>query len=138
TVSYIYDGRLQTMSIQYQDFTSLTTGYKVNINNGEYEIDPNYHQVDITSLKNDYLELKKYATGEITYPKNPEPTEPEPTEPEPTEPEPTEPTPTEPTPIIPDENGLIMGLTPNDFNFSMALWGIVLAFLISFGLIKSI
>ncbi|MEM3311879.1 MAG: hypothetical protein QW042_02990, partial [Thermoplasmata archaeon] len=41
TVSYIYDGRLQTMSIQYQDFTSLTTGYKVNINNGEYEIDPN-------------------------------------------------------------------------------------------------
>ncbi|MEM4779401.1 MAG: hypothetical protein QW307_02170, partial [Thermoplasmata archaeon] len=89
-------------------------------------------------LKNDYLELKKYATGEITYPKNPEPTEPEPTEPEPTEPEPTEPTPTEPTPIIPDENGLIMGLTPNDFNFSMALWGIVLAFLISFGLIKSI
>ena len=57
-------------------------------------------------------------------------------EPEP-EPEPN-PTPTNhPITITPDENGLIMGLTPQNFHFSFALWGVALSFLMAIGLILS-
>lgn len=60
-------------------------------------------------------------------------------------PPPTDPTnPTEPTnptnppiTITPDENGLIMGLTPQNFHFSFALWGVALSFLMAIGLILS-
>ena len=60
----------------------------------------------------------------------------------PPEPDPTEPTnPTNPTnppiTITPDENGLIMGLTPQNFHFSFALWGVALSFLMAIGLILS-
>jgi hypothetical protein len=37
----------------------------------------------------------------------------------------------------PDENGLIMGLTPQNFHFSFALWGVALSFLMAIGLILS-
>lgn len=50
----------------------------------------------------------------------------------------TEPDPTNPPIIItPDENGLIMGLTPQNFHFSFALWGVALSFLMAIGLILS-
>lgn len=39
--------------------------------------------------------------------------------------------------LIPDENGLIMGMEEKDFHFSIAIWGIMLASLISFGFIKA-
>lgn len=39
--------------------------------------------------------------------------------------------------ITPDENGLIMGLTPQNFHFSFALWGVALSFLMAIGLILS-
>ncbi len=42
-----------------------------------------------------------------------------------------------PITITPDENGLIMGLTPQNFHFSFALWGVVLSFLMAIGLILS-
>lgn len=111
---------------------TITTGYSYDTITNTFQIDPIYNQIDVSDLVSQPEILIDYINNPPLY------IEPEPTEPEPTEPTPTEPTPTEPTPIIPDENGLIMGLTPNDFNFSMALWGIILAFLISFGLIKSI
>lgn len=63
-----------------------------------------------------------------------------PPDPEPTKPtEPTNPTnPTNPPiTITPDENGLIMGLTPQNFHFSFALWGVALSFLMAIGLILS-
>ena len=57
----------------------------------------------------------------------------------PPDPEPTNPTnPTNPPiTITPDENGLIMGLTPQNFHFSFALWGVALSFLMAIGLILS-
>lgn len=62
------------------------------------------------------------------------PPKPEPTEPtNPTNPNPTNP----PITITPDENGLIMGLTPQNFHFSFALWGVALSFLMAIGLILS-
>lgn len=39
--------------------------------------------------------------------------------------------------ITPDENGLIMGLSPQNFHFSFALWGVALSFLMAIGLILS-
>ena len=48
-------------------------------------------------------------------------------------PDPTNP----PITITPDENGLIMGLTPQNFHFSFALWGVALSFLMAIGLILS-
>lgn len=42
-----------------------------------------------------------------------------------------------PITITPDENGLIMGLTPQNFHFSFALWGVALSFLMAIGLILS-
>ena len=42
-----------------------------------------------------------------------------------------------PVTISPDENGLIMGLTPQNFHFSFALWGVALSFLMAIGLILS-
>lgn len=42
-----------------------------------------------------------------------------------------------PVTITPDENGLIMGLTPQNFHFSFALWGVALSFLMAIGLILS-
>lgn len=51
-------------------------------------------------------------------------------------PDPTNPT-NPPITITPDENGLIMGLTPQNFHFSFALWGVALSFLMAIGLILS-
>ena len=42
-----------------------------------------------------------------------------------------------PITITPDENGLIMGLTPQNFHFSFAIWGVALSFLMAIGLILS-
>ncbi len=53
------------------------------------------------------------------------------------EPPPPEPNPNPPITITPDENGLIMGLTPQNFHFSFALWGVALSFLMAIGLILS-
>ena len=41
-------------------------------------------------------------------------------------------------PFEPDVNGLIMGMTLQDFNFAMAIYGIALSFLISLGFILSV
>lgn len=38
----------------------------------------------------------------------------------------------------PDLNGLIMGMSEQDFNFAMAIYGIALSFLISLGFILSV
>ena len=61
---------------------------------------------------------------------------PPPPPPPPPPPEPTNPT-NPPITITPDENGLIMGLTPQNFHFSFALWGVALSLLMAIGLILS-
>lgn len=49
-----------------------------------------------------------------------------------------EPITTNPTnPTNPNKDGLIMGMTEQNFNFAVAIWGIALSFLISIGLIIS-
>ena len=40
-------------------------------------------------------------------------------------------------PTNPNKDGLIMGMTEQNFNFALAIWGIALSFLISIGLIIS-
>lgn len=66
-------------------------------------------------------------------------TKPNPIEPEPTNPDNGDGGGSNPTkPIIPDENGLIMGMKETDFHFAMAIWGIALSFLVSIGFIISL
>lgn len=43
----------------------------------------------------------------------------------------------EPKTTNPNKDGLIMGMTEQNFNFAVAIWGIALSFLISIGLIIS-
>lgn len=40
-------------------------------------------------------------------------------------------------PTNPNKDGLIMGMTEQNYNFAVAIWGIALSFLISIGLIIS-
>ena len=102
----------------YSVYSSYGSSYKVS-NNMIANFDEYYNYMDTGLYSFNTL------TGECFL--TPEPPPPPP---------PTEPT-NPPITITPDENGLIMGLTPQNFHFSFALWGVALSFLMAIGLILS-
>lgn len=121
--SYLYCVKSYNLSLSVPEFY-ITTSYNPTV----------YTKTNIENNRIEYFYNTGYEwdTIKATCTLSPiPPPEPEP-EPEPN-PNPTNP----PITITPDENGLIMGLTPQNFHFSFALWGVALSFLMAIGLILS-
>ena len=99
-------------------------------------------KITFTQQDIQYFNISGYEwdTIKATCTLSPIPPPPPPPPPAPTGPTgptgPTNPT-NPPITITPDENGLIMGLTPQNYHFSLALWGVALSFLMAIGLILS-
>lgn len=121
--SYLYCVKSYNLSLPVPEFY-ITTSYNPTV----------YTKTNIENNRIEYFYNTGYEWDTIKATCTLSPIPPPEPEPEPNpNPNPTNP----PITITPDENGLIMGLTPQNFHFSFALWGVALSFLMAIGLILS-
>ncbi len=121
--SYLYCVKSYNLSLPIPEFY-ITSSYNPTV----------YTKTNIENKRIEYFYNTGYEWDTIKATCTLSPIPPPEPEPEPNpNPNPTNP----PITITPDENGLIMGLTPQNFHFSFALWGVALSFLMAIGLILS-